>query len=108
MCTVSICSVADWIVLSSPPKENSVEENQGKLLRLLDAETGMASAESNDVDHVVELIVRDASPSTADADADSVSDEIAPLLTQVEKPKINIFTLSYPRKKPRDQLRRIT
>ncbi|EXC33241.1 hypothetical protein L484_011218 [Morus notabilis] len=28
-------------------------------------------------------------------------EEISPLLSQVERPKINIFTVSYPRRKPR-------
>ncbi|KAL9276626.1 hypothetical protein ACSQ67_025830 [Phaseolus vulgaris] len=61
------------------------------------------SSESNEAsDHVVELIVRDVSaPSSADAEADSEEkDQIAPLLSQ-ERPKINIFTASYPRTKPR-------
>lgn len=68
--------------------------------------------ESNDADHVVELIVRDASPtppppppqppssSSAD-DLDPSDDQIAPLLSHPERPKINIFTASYPRRKPR-------
>ncbi|KAI4305753.1 hypothetical protein L6164_029100 [Bauhinia variegata] len=67
----------------------------------------MASAESNDGDHVVELIVRDPDTSSAAAVADSASDEIAPLLTQAEKPKINIFTVSYPRRRPRDEVTRL-
>ncbi|KAK7333943.1 hypothetical protein VNO80_30724 [Phaseolus coccineus] len=67
-----------------------------------------ASSESNDAsDHVVELIVRDVSaPSSADAEADSEDkDQIAPLLSQ-ERPKINIFTASYPRTKPRNEVTR--
>jgi hypothetical protein len=65
----------------------------------------MASTEAvdqdGDGDHEVELIVRDASPSPL-LDA-VVSEEIAPLLiqAQTQKPKINIFTLSYPRTKTR-------
>ena len=60
----------------------------------------MASAE--DGDHAVELIVHDASALEDDvAAAVVVSDEITPLLNQGEKPKINIFTVSYPRRKPR-------
>ncbi|QCD78712.1 hypothetical protein DEO72_LG1g2348 [Vigna unguiculata] len=61
-----------------------------------------ASSESKDAsDHVVELIVRDASAPSSDAEADSEDKEqIAPLLFQ-ERPKINIFTASYPRTKPR-------
>ncbi|XP_024031797.1 uncharacterized protein LOC21394488 [Morus notabilis] len=31
-------------------------------------------------------------------------EEISPLLSQVERPKINIFTVSYPRRKPREKL----
>lgn len=62
----------------------------------------MASAEAGDGDHaVVELIVCDETASEADAAAVVVSEEITPLLNQVEKPKINIFSVSYPRRKPR-------
>ncbi|XP_054799238.1 uncharacterized protein LOC129303750 [Prosopis cineraria] len=64
----------------------------------------MASAESNHVDHVVELMERD--PSASPGDAEEVSEQITPLLIQAELPKINIFTASYPRKKPRDELTR--
>jgi hypothetical protein len=65
-----------------------------------DIERKMASTE--DGDDAVELIVRDASASEDDAAAAVVvSDEIIPLLNQGEKPKINIFTVSYPRGKPR-------
>lgn len=49
---------------------------------------------------VVELIVCDASPSSIDADV-TASEEITPLLIQSEKPKINIFSVSYSRRKPR-------
>ncbi|XP_020230481.1 uncharacterized protein LOC109811217 isoform X2 [Cajanus cajan] len=70
-----------------------------------------ASSESNDAsDHVVELIVRDASAPSSDAEADPADDEkdqIAPLLSHPERPKINIFTASYPRRKPRDEVTRL-
>ncbi|XP_041003055.1 uncharacterized protein LOC121248607 isoform X2 [Juglans microcarpa x Juglans regia] len=67
----------------------------------------MASAEAGDRDHaVVELIVRDETASEADAAAAVVSEEITPLLNQVEKPKINIFSVSNPRRKPREQVTR--
>ncbi|KAG2716915.1 hypothetical protein I3760_03G149400 [Carya illinoinensis] len=67
----------------------------------------MASAEAGDGDHaVVELIVCDETASEADAAAVVVSEEITPLLNQVEKPKINIFSVSYPRRKPREQVTR--
>ncbi|XP_044503180.1 uncharacterized protein LOC123223842 isoform X4 [Mangifera indica] len=49
---------------------------------------------------VVELIVCDASPSSIDAEV-TASEEITPLLIQSEKPKINIFSVSYSRRKPR-------
>ncbi|KAL2340357.1 hypothetical protein Fmac_008297 [Flemingia macrophylla] len=66
-----------------------------------------ASSESNEAsDHVVELIVRDASASSSDADADE-KDQIAPLLSLPERPKINIFTAPYPRRKPRDEVTRL-
>ncbi|KAG2394493.1 uncharacterized protein HKW66_Vig0181290 [Vigna angularis] len=67
-----------------------------------------ATSESKDAsDHVVELIVRDASAPFSDAEADSEDkDQIAPLLSQ-ERPKINIFTVSYPRTKPRDEVTRL-
>lgn len=60
-----------------------------------------SSAESSDGDHDVELnvIVRE-SISSSEADGGAVIEEKSPLLTQAEKPKINIFTLSYPRRKP--------
>jgi hypothetical protein len=66
-----------------------------------------ASSESKPAtDHVVELIVRDASqppppPSSSDDSVDNVKDQIAPLLSRTDRPKINIFTASYPRRKPR-------
>lgn len=59
------------------------------------------STETSDGDKAtVELIVCDSSPSAADGGG-TASGEIAPLLTQSEKPKINIFSVSYPRRKPR-------
>lgn len=45
-------------------------------------------------DHVVELVVHDTPPPSSEA-------EIIPLLNPVQKPKINIFTISYPRTKTR-------
>ncbi|KAJ1401464.1 EamA domain, partial [Sesbania bispinosa] len=72
----------------------------------------MASPESNNADHVVELIVRDASsspslPPSSDETDDAGHDQIAPLLSHPERPKINIFTASYPRRKPRDEVTRL-
>ena len=58
----------------------------------------MDSDMNSGVDHLVELIVREEPPSIADDVP--ISEEIAPLLTQIEKPKINIFTISYPRRTP--------
>ncbi|KAF3975190.1 hypothetical protein CMV_001535 [Castanea mollissima] len=52
-------------------------------------------------DHVVELVVHDTSPSP------SPEAEIIPLLNPVQKPKINIFTISYPRTKTREQVTRL-
>lgn len=54
----------------------------------------------NDVEDagIVELV----GPSSVDTPESSISiadDQIAPLLSQSERPKINIFTLSYPRQK---------
>ncbi|TKY49972.1 membrane protein [Spatholobus suberectus] len=68
-----------------------------------------ASSESNDAsDQVIELIVRDASAPSSDAEADADDkDQIAPLLSNPERPKINIFTASYPRRKPRDEVTRL-
>lgn len=45
-------------------------------------------------DHVVELV-----SNSSDAEISSLTDEIAPLLSDGEKAKINIFTVSYPRRK---------
>ncbi|TYK05859.1 putative membrane protein isoform X1 [Cucumis melo var. makuwa] len=58
----------------------------------------MDSDVNSGADHLVELIVREEPPSIVDDVP--ISEEIAPLLTQIEKPKINIFTISYPRRKP--------
>ncbi|OWM79795.1 hypothetical protein CDL15_Pgr023207 [Punica granatum] len=68
----------------------------------------MASPEPGDRDPSVELVVCDV-PAPAPAGTDSgggggASEEIAPLLSQSAKPKINIFTLSYPRRKAREQV----
>ncbi|KAI9095289.1 hypothetical protein K1719_026323 [Acacia pycnantha] len=71
----------------------------------------MASSEPDDGDRIVELIVRDASDSAGDADADDdavvVSEDFAPLLTQPERPRINIFSASYPRRKSSDEVTRL-
>lgn len=73
----------------------------------------MASAEANEGDRAVELIVSvassppEAAPAAAAAAADVNGDdapEITPLLNQSEKPKINIFAVSYPRRNPREQV----
>ncbi|KAH7860751.1 hypothetical protein Vadar_017636 [Vaccinium darrowii] len=55
--------------------------------------------------HVVELVAT----LTEDSSPDSIAEEqIAPLLPPSEKPKINIFSISYPRRKPnRDQVTRL-
>ncbi|KAF8410778.1 hypothetical protein HHK36_003315 [Tetracentron sinense] len=62
----------------------------------------MASVEMGDGgrNHDVELVVSDATALT-------VAEEITPLLTQGEKPKINIFSVSYPRRRPREQVIRV-
>ncbi|GMN53777.1 hypothetical protein TIFTF001_022907 [Ficus carica] len=65
----------------------------------------MATPENGGDDHVVELSVREVSPS--EIHAGEVSDEISPLLSQSERPKINIFTASYPRRKPREPITRL-
>ncbi|KAF5741412.1 integral membrane family protein [Tripterygium wilfordii] len=64
-----------------------------------------ASAEPNREDHAVELIVCDESAS-ADGGT-SVSEEITPLLTQAMRPKINIFSVSYSRRKPREPVTKL-
>ncbi|KAJ0052929.1 hypothetical protein Pint_01967 [Pistacia integerrima] len=67
-------------------------------------ETMSSSTETSNGDQaVVELIVCDASRSSADAEV-TASEEITPLLIQSEKPKINIFSVSYSRRKPREQV----
>ncbi|KAJ0112024.1 hypothetical protein Patl1_01950 [Pistacia atlantica] len=67
-------------------------------------ETMSSSTETSNGDQaVVELIVCDASPSSVDAEV-TASEEITPLLIQSEKPKINIFSVSYSRRKPREQV----
>ncbi|XP_022930868.1 uncharacterized protein LOC111437225 isoform X1 [Cucurbita moschata] len=48
----------------------------------------------SETDHLVELIVRDEPPTMSDAD-------------QIVKPKINIFTISYPRRKPSEQVNKL-
>ncbi|KAL6135198.1 hypothetical protein ACLB2K_067426 [Fragaria x ananassa] len=64
-----------------------------------------SSAESSDVDRDVELHVIAREPSSAsEADGGAVTEERSPLLSQAEKPKINIFTLSYPRRKPGEEV----
>uniref|UniRef100_A0A9I9D8N2 EamA domain-containing protein n=1 Tax=Cucumis melo TaxID=3656 RepID=A0A9I9D8N2_CUCME len=65
----------------------------------------MDSDVNSGADHLVELIVREEPPSIVDDVP--ISEEIAPLLTQIEKPKINIFTISYPRRKPMEQVNKI-
>ncbi|KAM5580554.1 hypothetical protein ABKV19_010014 [Rosa sericea] len=66
-----------------------------------------SSAESSDGDHDVELNVIAREPLSSASEADggaAVTEEMSPLLTQAEKPKINIFTLSYPRRKPGEEV----
>ncbi|XWS75787.1 hypothetical protein CRYUN_Cryun01aG0122000 [Craigia yunnanensis] len=66
-----------------------------------------ASAATNGGDHKVELIVLGYSKSAADggsAASASASEELSPLLTQSERPKINIFSVSHARRKPREQV----
>lgn len=69
------------------------------------------TTEISDEDHAVELIVRDASASSPDGSAEdgagggsssgSGSEEMTSLLNPSEKPKINIFSVAYSRRKPR-------
>ncbi|GLT28314.1 hypothetical protein SLA2020_032560 [Shorea laevis] len=59
-------------------------------------------SDANDVDHAVELIVLDEPGSAADDRGASASGEIIPLLTQPERPRINIFSVSHSRRKPRE------
>ncbi|KVH93079.1 hypothetical protein Ccrd_004871 [Cynara cardunculus var. scolymus] len=58
--------------------------------------------EERDRSHVVELV-------TSTEGSDSASeDQIIPLLSQLDKPKINIFSVSYPRRKAnKDQIARL-
>ncbi|XVE72441.1 hypothetical protein DITRI_Ditri11bG0039700 [Diplodiscus trichospermus] len=66
-----------------------------------------ASAETSGGDQTVdvELIVLGNSKSAADGGSTaSASDEITPLLTQSERPKVNIFSVSHSRRKPREQV----
>ncbi|RVW26702.1 Polyamine oxidase 1 [Vitis vinifera] len=73
--------------------------NAWKLIQLC---TEMVSLETIDSDApAVELIVCDAS--SPDSAANSVgSEEIEPLLAVSEKPKINVFSISYSQRKPRE------
>ncbi|KAK4758978.1 hypothetical protein SAY87_020279 [Trapa incisa] len=67
----------------------------------------MSSPEHGGVDRSVELIACEVPAPTAagvEGSGVGVSEEITPLLTQPGKPKINIFTISYPRRKPREQV----
>ncbi|XP_050382517.1 uncharacterized protein LOC126799364 isoform X2 [Argentina anserina] len=65
-----------------------------------------AAAESIDGgDRDVELnVIPRQSSSASDADGGGVTEERSPLLSQAEKPKINIFTLSYPRRNPGEEV----
>ncbi|XP_010244162.1 PREDICTED: solute carrier family 35 member G2 [Nelumbo nucifera] len=62
----------------------------------------MESAERKDKGgdhHVVELVVSDAAP--------QVSDQITPLLSVAGKPKSSIFSVSHPRRRPKEQVAKI-
>ncbi|XAR68127.1 hypothetical protein NMG60_11003145 [Bertholletia excelsa] len=75
---------------------------------LIDGRGGGEGEDREQADaHVVELEL--GSPATADSSSDSISvDQVTPLLAQ-PKPKINIFTVSYTRRKPnREQVARLT
>ncbi|MFQ6641409.1 hypothetical protein Gotur_015419 [Gossypium turneri] len=64
-----------------------------------------ASADTitDDGNHTVELTVLDNEESAANGGfAAASSEEITPLLTQIERPKINIFSVSRSRRKPRE------
>ncbi|XP_016746264.1 pseudopaline exporter CntI isoform X2 [Gossypium hirsutum] len=64
-----------------------------------------ASADTitDDGNHTVELTVLDNEESAANGgSAAASSEEITPLLTQIERPKINIFSVSRSRRKPRE------
>ncbi|KAB2075160.1 hypothetical protein ES319_A07G202500v1 [Gossypium barbadense] len=66
----------------------------------------MAASEdtiTDDGNHTVELTVLDNEESAANGgSAAASSEEITPLLTQIERPKINIFSVSRSRRKPRE------
>ncbi|XP_012489580.1 uncharacterized protein LOC105802461 isoform X2 [Gossypium raimondii] len=64
-----------------------------------------ASADTitDDGNHTVELTLLDNEESAANGgSAAASSEEITPLLTQIERPKINIFSVSRSRRKPRE------
>lgn len=63
---------------------------------------GGGGGEERERSHVVELV-------TSTEGSDSASeDQITPLLSQLDKPKINIFSVSYPRRKTnKDQIARL-
>lgn len=61
-----------------------------------------ADAITDDGNHTVELTVLGNEESAANGgSAAASSEEITPLLTQIERPKINIFSVSRSRRKPR-------
>ncbi|KAI3815094.1 hypothetical protein L1987_14748 [Smallanthus sonchifolius] len=63
---------------------------------------GGGGGQERELSHVVELVA-----STDGSDSAS-EDQITPLLVQSDKPKINIFTVSYPRRKAnKDQIARL-
>ncbi|KAJ4842901.1 hypothetical protein Tsubulata_013860 [Turnera subulata] len=65
-----------------------------------------ASTEISDEDHSVELVVCDGpapQPDGINGDGASISEEITPLLKPAEKPKINIFSVSYSRRRPKTE-----
>ncbi|XP_071716609.1 uncharacterized protein [Rutidosis leptorrhynchoides] len=64
--------------------------------------TGTDGDEERQHSHVVELVASTEPSDSAD------EDQITPLLTQSDKPKINIFTVSYPRRKAnKEQIARL-
>nr|POE99906.1 putative membrane protein [Quercus suber] len=68
-------------------------------------EGGRSRMAAENRDHVVELVVHDTPPSPSPSPSSEA--EIIPLLNPVQKPKINIFTISYPRTKTREQVTRL-
>ncbi|KAG8489431.1 hypothetical protein CXB51_017431 [Gossypium anomalum] len=65
--------------------------------------TASADTITDDGNHTVELTVLDNEESAANGgSAAASSEEITPLLTQIERPKINIFSVSRSRRKPRE------